>query len=116
MADSLNNINPRDLTDVKDSLIIQDQTTGPLTTNIYEIASYVDALKAHKLAIREMIKIDGDKKSHGVFSSVNIFDNCFPAISFGRAPSSSYSSCILLKGIFFRIASPRVSRARLRYL
>ena len=65
MADSLNNINPRDLTDVKDSLIIQDQTTGPLTTNIYEIASYVDALKA------KYIDLPYDTLSLGIFGYIS---------------------------------------------
>lgn len=45
MADSLNNINPRDLKDVKDSLIIQEQTTSPLTPNIYDLSTFVDSLK-----------------------------------------------------------------------
>lgn len=45
MSESLININPNDLQDPKDSLTIQEETQSPLTSNIYEIASYVDSLK-----------------------------------------------------------------------
>ena len=75
MADSLNNINPRDLADVKDSLIIQDQTSGPLTTNIYEISNYVDTIKK-----KYMGNIPEDALSMGVFGFIsemgtNILEN-----------------------------------------
>ena len=74
MSDSLNNINPRDLADVKDSLIIQEQTTGPLTTKIYDIAAYVDALK------RKYIDAPEDALSVGIFGfisemGINILEN-----------------------------------------
>ena len=77
MADSLNNINPRDLADVKDSLIIQDQTTSPLTTNIYETASFIDSLKS-----KYFDGIPKDTLSMGIFGFIsemgnNILENFF---------------------------------------
>ena len=65
MADSLNNINPRDLKDAKDSLTIQEQTTGPLTTNIYEIANYVEYLK------QKYIDLPNDTLTIGVFGYIS---------------------------------------------
>jgi len=74
MADYLNNVNPRDLMDVKDSLIIQEQTTGPLTTNIYDIAGYVDELK------KKYIDLPYDTLTLGIFGyiseiGINILEN-----------------------------------------
>ena len=70
MADSLNNINPRDLADVKDSLIIQDQTTSPLTTNIYETASFIDSLKS-----KYFDGIPKDTLSMGIFGFISEMGN-----------------------------------------
>ena len=53
MSDSLNNINPIDLYDPKDSLIMKQETETPLTANIYEIARFVDSLKSKYIDIPE---------------------------------------------------------------
>lgn len=74
MADSTLNINPLDLKDPKDSLIIQEETGSPLSTNIYDIAKYVDALKS------KYIDIPDDTLTMGLFGYIselgsNILEN-----------------------------------------
>ena len=72
MADSLNNINPRDLADAKDSLIILDQTTSPLTTNIYENAKYIDSIKRKFFSDSN---IPDDTLNMGIFGFISEFGN-----------------------------------------
>lgn len=74
MSESLVNINPTDLEDPKDSLIIEEETESPLSTNIYEIAGFVDALK------KKYIDIPYDTLSMGIFGYIselgtNIIEN-----------------------------------------
>lgn len=74
MADSLNNINPIDLYDPKDSLIMKQETETPLTANIYEIARFIDSLKFKYIDIPE------DTLTMGIYGymseiGINILEN-----------------------------------------
>lgn len=68
------NVNPIDLEDPKDSLIVQEETESPLSTNIYELNKYVDALKS------KYINIPDDTLTMGLFGYIselgsNILEN-----------------------------------------
>lgn len=74
MSESLININPADLQDPKDSIIIKEDTEGTVSTNIYELAKFVDSLKAKYIDIPE------DTLTMGIFGYIselgsNILEN-----------------------------------------
>lgn len=65
MSESLININPADLQDPKDSIIIKEDTEGTVSTNIYELAKFVDSLKAKYIDIPE------DTLTMGIFGYIS---------------------------------------------
>lgn len=74
MSESLININPADLQDPKDSIIIKEDTEGTVSTNIYELAKFVNSLKAKYIDIPE------DTLTMGIFGYIselgsNILEN-----------------------------------------
>lgn len=74
MSDNINNVNPIDLEDPKDSLAIEEDTNAVMSSNIYEIAKFIDKIK------EKYIDIPNDVLTMGLYGYIselgtNIIEN-----------------------------------------